>query len=618
MPLLLLVLAALACPPARAGLPVSLRFYEDSTNALTPEEVVRRAEALEWKPVEGRHARFGFSRSTFWFRFRIEEPKDPLVGQDPLLVEVPNAYLQRITLTSARGGVPLRTLVSGTAVPRSARSPAVLPTGSHSFRLSSPRSPDTDYFLSIRGDFPLALPLTVWPASEYAYHHWTGMLFVGFFFGMLALAALFNGFLAFSLRSPIYWHYSAFVASVTMLYLGHEGLSMQLLWPEATWWTAREMHFYGALAIFFYAGFVREFLATRVYTPWLHRVLLVCVGLSTVRGIWTLISPTQLVVMIGETAVVLTNLVVMLIGVRALWLGVRSARYFFLSSLVFNLAMVLFVLQESNLIYLGEFIARSPHFGTMLEVILLSLALGDRIRLTNLELAMQKSAVVHAEKMGALGRMAGEIAHEINNPLAIIQGNSHLLTTMELPAEARAIAATIEATTTRISRVVKGMRALARDSRSDPLQLAQAAAVLQDTLVLCHDRVTSAGVKLHTPEAEPRLHLRCRSSEICQVLVNLLNNALDAVEGRPGAWVRLELKEQGGYLEFSVTDNGPGIPKAIRARIQEPFFTTKEAGKGLGLGLSISRTIVENHGGKIWLDEASQHTRFAFTVPTGS
>jgi two-component system C4-dicarboxylate transport sensor histidine kinase DctB len=123
-------------------------------------------------------------------------------------------------------------------------------------------------------------------------------------------------------------------------------------------------------------------------------------------------------------------------------------------------------------------------------------------------------------------------------------------------------------------------------------------------------------IAFQNPEKEP--HLKCRSSEICQVLVNLLNNSIDAVEGSASPWIKVDVQTKGDRVEIVVEDNGHSVPKEIRSRIYEPFFTTKEAGKGLGLGLSVSRTIVEGHGGTLLLDEESATTRFVLSIPAPS
>jgi signal transduction histidine kinase len=134
-------------------------------------------------------------------------------------------------------------------------------------------------------------------------------------------------------------------------------------------------------------------------------------------------------------------------------------------------------------------------------------------------------------------------------------------------------------------------------------------------VALFSERAQLANVKLEVAKPEEDILVLCRGAEICQVLMNLLTNALDAVEGSASAWVKLEVKEAGKMAEISVCDSGTGIPQGLRSRILEPFFTTKEPGKGLGLGLSISRTIVEAHGGKLVLNESVPYTRFTFTLP---
>jgi C4-dicarboxylate-specific signal transduction histidine kinase len=104
--------------------------------------------------------------------------------------------------------------------------------------------------------------------------------------------------------------------------------------------------------------------------------------------------------------------------------------------------------------------------------------------------------------------------------------------------------------------------------------------------------------------------------QIAQVLLNLLQNAFDAVIDQPAdRWVRLEVTVRDPSLVFSVIDGGPGIPPNVKARIMEPFFTTKEAGKGVGLGLSLSAAIAEEHGGKLELTEADGHTCFSLSLP---
>ena len=100
------------------------------------------------------------------------------------------------------------------------------------------------------------------------------------------------------------------------------------------------------------------------------------------------------------------------------------------------------------------------------------------------------------------------------------------------------------------------------------------------------------------------------------MLLNLLQNAFDAIVDAPGEkWVTVEVAVRDPSVVLAVTDCGPGIAPELRARIMEPFFTTKAAGKGTGLGLSLSRSFAEVHGGTLELSEAPGHTCFLLTLP---
>ena len=113
------------------------------------------------------------------------------------------------------------------------------------------------------------------------------------------------------------------------------------------------------------------------------------------------------------------------------------------------------------------------------------------------------------------------------------------------------------------------------------------------------------------------LQAQCRSAQVAQVLLNLLSNAYDAVESQVKRWVRISVAARGDEVEIAVTDSGRGIPPKIAPRIMEPFFTTKEIGRGTGLGLSLSKGIAEAHGGRLELDSHSPETRFVLTLRRG-
>ena len=238
------------------------------------------------------------------------------------------------------------------------------------------------------------------------------------------------------------------------------------------------------------------------------------------------------------------------------------------------------------------------------------------------DLRKSELKLVQASKMSTLGEMAGGIAHEINNPLAIISGKAHQLKSQLMrngldPESGIRNLEKIEATALRISKIIRGLRSFSRNSDHDPFIPTPLNSIIEDTLELCRERFKNHSIELRVSEI-PDLSFSCRSAQISQVLLNLLNNAHDAIETKDEKWVALEIFHDAETLTVQVTDSGNGIPPAVVEKMMQPFFTTKEVGKGTGLGLSISKGIIEEHGGTLSLDSECPNTRFIVQIPLKS
>jgi signal transduction histidine kinase len=232
----------------------------------------------------------------------------------------------------------------------------------------------------------------------------------------------------------------------------------------------------------------------------------------------------------------------------------------------------------------------------------------------------QQIRAVGSSKMASLGEMAAGIAHEINNPLAIISGHAQQLKDMVetgdlVKSEMATLADKVDQTALRISKIIRSLRFFARDGQEDPFEEASVRDIVNDTLEFCKQRFLCHSIDLKMQDISGDLMLECRAVQIGQVLLNLLNNAHDAVEQLPERWIELCVEDAGENVRICVTDSGAGIAFELRNKILEPFFTTKEVGKGTGLGLSISKGIVESHRGNLYVDGSSPHTRFVMELP---
>lgn len=226
-------------------------------------------------------------------------------------------------------------------------------------------------------------------------------------------------------------------------------------------------------------------------------------------------------------------------------------------------------------------------------------------RRTEADLRAARDALIHSEKMAALGRMSAAIVHEISQPLAAMEATL-AAALLSGKAEDEFVTSRIDKARSHIRRILRTIRHLKSFSRKDSGTLGPVAvdAALRNAIDLVAPRAADAGVEIaFAPEGEVSL-IRVGQVRLEQVLVNLLVNALDAVEGQAAAAVTVTRSEAAGQVEIAVTDNGPGIPLALITRVMEPFFSTKTSGESLGLGLSISRSIVEEFGGSLMLEEA--------------
>ena len=234
------------------------------------------------------------------------------------------------------------------------------------------------------------------------------------------------------------------------------------------------------------------------------------------------------------------------------------------------------------------------------------------------ELIKSKNLLISKlSRLSSIGELSAGIGHEIKSPLSVVRSNlkalNNRIDTKDLPT--RHLVVSVEENINRIVIIVKGLERIARDSEHDDFELARPKEIFGDLISLVKPRLLRHDVKLRV-DCDVNPTFLCKSAQITQVLVNLVNNSIDALEGDAPRWIKAGFSELENGVEFSVVDSGHGIDEEDVARIMNSFYTTKSADAGCGLGLSICRRLIKKvHQGDFWVDQECPNTRFVFTIP---
>jgi len=257
--------------------------------------------------------------------------------------------------------------------------------------------------------------------------------------------------------------------------------------------------------------------------------------------------------------------------------------------------------------------------------ILISRLMMRRLIQIDREKAVGEDLVIQSSKMAALGKMAAGIAHEINNPLAVIGEKAgwmkDLLAEEDISRsenfkEFEDSISKIEYHVERAKKVTHRLLGFAR--RMEPLQeTVEVNKTLDETIDFLENESRYRNIDIQTDYAPVLPKITSDSSQLQQVFLNILNNAIDAIGKNGEVMIKTRYLPKNSEISVEITDNGPGIPKEKVDKIFDPFFTTKEVGKGTGLGLSIVFSILEKLGGRIMVaSEEGKGTTFTIYLPT--
>lgn len=570
-----------------------VEFLEDSSGRLTIDDVVSPALAGRFAANDKEPPNFGICDTVYWIRFRVGDQssiaREWLLEQQYPLMRTFDLYLPR-----GNGSFDVKRFGDN-----SEKAGKILSHRNPLYKIQPSQQGDTFYIRASVGSLTV-FPLVIHASDEFLKQEALQLLGYGLFFGIMLAMALYNLYLFIFLRDRIYLYYVLYVIFFIILQMSLHGFLRQYLFPYES------LHDNYAFRILVFATvltslvFSRRYLKSNIHAPFMDRLLCALIAVDILMIPIELFLPLLLSLKLMDLNALVAPVLATATGLVCYYSGYKPARYYLVARAFLYISVCVFVIDNT--------IARNYNFftwyamipGSLLDVVILSLGLADRINVMRREKEKAEADVIRAGSRAMVGEMAAGVAHEVNNPLAgVMLCFQGVVRSREGDPEREELVRAVEGGLLKIQGTVAHLLNFSRMTATE-MKGTEISSLIGNVLMLCRYQLEKGNVQVETCLSDNLPEQQLDENRMGQVLINLILNATHAMPD--GGVLTISTSREANWCLLSVADTGRGIAPEHLPRIFEPFFSTREGDKGTGLGLSISKSIVDAHGGIIEIE----------------